>query len=248
MTSTNNNSATIRPRRFDFARDSFAFANELLWEYQSDTITGKTIFRKREPKPDYAHRCFVLVRAARQFLYHARFAGDQKTVGAEAYRNLIRQVVARDPRKPPKSTAQIVIPGFASLREFSTGREQLLKAGCGGAWQSYVLRSHWRMVFPISRPHQALTAENLAAALVQGLSPIVHLVTFPRLTMNHGMILFEVTTAAEKLVFSCYDPNDPRCPAQLTFDRRSQSFFLPANSYWAGGKLNVIEIFRSWLM
>ena len=28
-------------RRFEFARDSFAFANELVWEYQMDVATGK---------------------------------------------------------------------------------------------------------------------------------------------------------------------------------------------------------------
>jgi hypothetical protein len=235
-------------RRFDFARDRFAFANELLWEYKSGSTAGKMNFRKREPKPDYAHRCFVLVRAARQFLYHARFEPDQKIASDETCRDLICQVVSRSPRKPSAPAAQIVIPGFASLREFSAAREKLLKAECGGSWQSYILRSHWRMIFPISRRHQTLTAEAIVRALGQNLSPIVHLVKFPSLTINHGMILFDVTTARDALTFSAYDPNHPDAPAQLTFDRRAQTFFLPANSYWAGGKLNVIQIFQSWLM
>lgn len=57
------------PRRFEFARDSFAFANELVWEYRFDAVTGKTTFSQRVPPPNYAHRCFVLARSARQFLY-----------------------------------------------------------------------------------------------------------------------------------------------------------------------------------
>jgi hypothetical protein len=235
-------------RRFDFNSDTFAFANELIWEYQFDTATGKTTFRRREPKPHYAHRCFVLTRAARQFLYHARFDAARPIADDETYRRLIREVVSRNPRTPCPLEKQIVIPGFASLREFSAAREPLLKAGCGGAWRSYVLRSHWRMIFPISRAHQEQTAARLLPALGRDFSPIVHLVRFPSLTINHGMILFDTAETATGVVFSAYDPNDPVRPAQLTFDRATRTFSLPQNRYWAGGKLNVIEIYRGWFM
>lgn len=248
MTLITKEPGTTGVRRFDFARDSFAFANELQWEYKSGAVAGKLIFRKREPKPDYSHRCFVLVRAARQFLYHTRFEPDQRIASEETYRCLIRRTLARSPRKLCAPGDQIVIPGFSSLRAFSAARETLLKTECGRAWQSYVLRSHWRMVFPISRRHQARTAEALAHALGQHLSPIVHLVKFPALTINHGMLLIDVLTAKDTLMFSAYDPNQPATPAQLTFDRLAQNFVLPANSYWAGGGLNVIQIFQNWLM
>jgi len=256
------------PRRFDFESDTSAFANELIWEYQFDTATGKTTFRRREPKPHYAHRCFVLTRAARQFLYHARFDANQPTADDETCRRLVREVVSRNPRKPcsggrqtaafqktelsgflPKAaTEPIVIPGYANLREFSTAREPLLKAECGGAWRSYVLRSHWRMIFPISRAHQELTAARLLPALRRNFSPIIHLVRFPSLTINHGMILFDVAETATGVAFSAYDPNDPARPARLTFDRATKTFSLPQNRYWAGGELNVIEIYRAWFL
>jgi len=260
--------ATKFPRRFEFGRDTFAFANELLWEYRFDAATGKTTFHRREPKPGYALRCFVLARVARQFLYHAQFDPNQKVVGDETYRRLIRKVVSRNPRIPcsggrqtaafqktessgflPKAaTEQIVIPGFAGLREFSAAREKLLKAECGGAWRSYFLRSHWRMVFPISRAHQLKTAESLAVALKQNCSPIIHLVKFPALTMNHGMVLFGVAETGGGFEFQAYDPNHPQSPVTLAFDRASRTFFLPANSYWMGGDLDIIEIFRNWFM
>jgi hypothetical protein len=235
-------------RRFEFARDGFAFANELFWEYQFDAAAGKTTFRKREPKPDYAHRCFVLTRAARQFLYHARFDPSQKVADNETYRRLISEVVTRNPRIPCERENQIVIPGFVGLREFSAMREKLLKDGCGGAWRSYFLRSHWRMVFPISREHQKHTAENLFASIQKNVSPIIHLVKFPSLTINHGMILSDATKARCSLEFFAYDPNDPQKPARLKFDCAAKRFFLPVNSYWAGGELNVIEIYRGWFM
>jgi len=235
-------------RRFDFNSDSFAFANELLWEYQFDPQTGRTNFRQREPKPDYAHRCFVLVRAARQFLYHACFDAGQAAAHDDDYRKLIRQIISRNPRQPCAPERRIVMPGYASLREFSSARGRLLKEACGGAWQSYVLRSHWRMVLPISRAHQSRTAAALVAALEQNQSPIIHLVRFPALTMNHGMILFAVTSQPGAFKFSAYDPNNPNAPAELTYNHQTGGFFLPPNTYWAGGELKVIEIFRSWLM
>ena len=235
-------------RRFEFARDTFAFANELLWSYNFDPATGRTAFRRRDPRPEYALRCFVLARAARQFLYHARFDPGQKAADSALYQRLIREIVARDPRRPCPEARRVVIPGYAGLREFSGACEPLLKRGCGGAWRSYFLRSHWRMVFPITRAHQARAASRLAAALARGVPPIVHLVNFPSLTINHGMIVFAGEETARGFDFQAYDPNNPAAPAGLAFDRASRAFSMPANSYWAGGVLNVIMIYRNWFI
>jgi hypothetical protein len=240
--------ATTFPRRFEFGRDTFAFANELVWEYRPEGATGKMNFRPREPKPDYAHRCFVLTRAARQFLFHARFDPGQGIADESTYRRLVRDVISRNPRKPCDAVSRIVVPGYASLHEFSAAREALLKSECGGAWRSYFLRSHWRMVMPISRAHQERTAAGLAAEIQKGLSPIVHLVTFPSLTINHGMILFAAAETGPGWEFTAYDPNDPARPARLSFDRTAKTFSLPPNRYWAGGGLNVIAICRCWWM
>ena len=235
-------------RPFEFERDTFAFANELLWEYHFDSATGKTLFGKREPPPDYALRCFVLTRAARQFFFHASFDPGRGIADDETYRGLIRRVVSRNPRKRSEPGREIVIPGYSGLREFSRARERLLKSLCGGAWRSYVLRSHWRMVLPISRAHQERTARSLAEAVGRNFPPIIHLVKFPAVTINHGMILFGAEEKDREIVFRAYDPNAPGAPVELTHDRASRSFRLPANAYWAGGSLNVIEIYRSWFL
>jgi hypothetical protein len=236
------------PRRFEFERDTFAFANELHWEYRFDTATGGTTFRRRDPKPDYAHRCFVLTRAARQFLYHARFDPEAAQADEATCRRLIRQVMSRNPRTPSTGGQEVVFPGYASLRQFSQAREAWLKSECGGAWKSYVLRSNWRMVFPISLAHQARTAESLSGEINRDGSPIVHLVRFPKLTINHGMVLFGAEATKAGICFQAYDPNDPEKPTQLSFDCATRSFSLPANRYWAGGRLDVIEIYRGWFM
>ena len=237
--------ATKFPRRFQFGRDTFAFANELVWEYRFDAA-GRMSARKREPAPGYAHRCFVLARAARQFLYHAEFQPSQAPVDDTAYRGLIRRVLARDPRAVAETP--VVIPGFADLHGFSTAKERLLKAECGGAWRSYVLRSHWRMLFPISRAHQESTAQRLLSETRRQFSPIIHLVNFPSLNINHGMIVYDAKEEDGQIVFAAYDPNLPAGPAMLSYDRTRRTFSLPANRYWAGGDLNVIEIFRNWIL
>jgi hypothetical protein len=104
------------------------------------------------------------------------------------------------------------------------------------------------MVFPIARAHQEQTAAALVARLEKNHSPIIHLVKFPSLTINHSMILFAAVTTEAGVEFSAYDPNQPTQPVKLTFDRAKKIFSLPANRYWAGGELNVIEIYQSWLM
>jgi hypothetical protein len=236
------------PRRFDFARDAFAFENETYWEYHFDAANAKTTFSPREPKPAYAHRCFVLTRVARQFFCHARFDPVQKPCDDQVCRRLIHSVTARNVRSAAEPARQIVIPGYADLREFSRAREPLLKAECGGAWRSYVLRSHWRMVFPISRAHQARTAASLKAALEQNIPPVIHLVNFPKLTINHSMLLFAAAETAAGIAFQAYDPNNTKQPVTLSFDLNTKTFSLPPNRYWAGDALDIIEIFRNWLM
>lgn len=237
----------LQGRRFNFEQDTFAFANELFWEYRFDPVTGALTTRRNSPPPTHAHRCFVMVRSARQFFYHARFAAGEPAVDDSTYARLIREVVRRSPRVPSPESGRIVIPGYDCLRSFSRSREQLLKANCGGAWQSYFLRSHWRMVFPISRSHQAGMAERLVKAFETKPDPIVHLVRFPQLTINHGITLFSMGESDGKISFSAYDPNQPAGPTRLDYDRTQRTFLFPQNHYWAGGPLDVIEVYRGWI-
>ena len=244
MTDPKPQSAT--PRGFVFERDSFAFANELVWEYRFDPAGGRPLTTRRHPSPTYAHRCFVLARSARQFLYHASFRPELPPLRGEDYQSLIRAVVRRNPRVPCPTEQRVELPGYDGLRSFSRDWEALLKAGCGGAWQSYALRSHWRMVFPISRRHQERTARQLVARLNEGGVPVVHLVSFPRLTINHGMVVYGWAKSDAGVHFTAYDPNAPDTPAKLEYREATRSFAMARNRYWMGGPLNVIEIYRGW--
>jgi len=238
---------TTAARPFVFEQDTFTFPNELVWAYQFDPATGKTTSSRRDPPPTYAHHCFVLARSVRQFFWHARFEPSEPALADAAYHPLVRRVVARNPRSPCAPERRIVFPGYSCLREFSRARENVLKGACGGAWQSYFLRSHWRMILPVFRWQEAWVASGLAQAVRHGRVPIVHLVRFPQLTINHGIVLYEVAAAEPGFNFTAYDPNNPSRPSSLQYDAAKRTFFFAPNCYWAGGRVDVFQIYRNCL-
>lgn len=232
------------PRPFTFERDTFAFANELRWEYLFDDATGKVTTRRSNPPATYGFRCFVLAKAVRQFHQHARFDPRLPPASDATYRRLIARVLFRSPTAESPPADRIIIPGFADLRAFSAARESLLKAACGGAWQSYVQPGHWRMIFPFRRRQQEQTAHKLVAALRGGRTAVVHLVRFPSLAINHAVVLFHAEPTAAGIRFHVYDPNNPKQPLVMDYLRAQRTFFFPRTRYFAGGRVDVNEIYR----
>ena len=234
-------------RPFQFERDTFAFAHELVWQYRFEAETGAMTTVRANPPPAYYHRCFVMVRSVRQFYYHAQFEPTRPAPDAETSRRLIRTIVSRNPRRTSALTDRVIIPGYEGLRSFSQAWQPLLKAECGGPWESYFLRSHWRMVFPVWRQHQQRTAQRLERSLHAGGTPVVHLFRFPHVTINHGIMLFAVNTINGTLRFQGYDPNIPAHPVELIYRQADRTFQFPRNHYWIGGELQVVEIYRNWI-
>ena len=241
-------STTSKPSRcFNFQTDTFSYSNQLVWEYSLDPATGKTVTSKREPPPTYTHHCFVMVRAARQFFDHADF--DSTLPRATNYGKIVRKVLDRSPRKPSPDDKKIVIPGYANLRDFSRDHAQLLQRECGGAWQSYFQRGHWRMVFPLSRRQQQSTANKLLAALEREQRPqVIHIVRFPSLAINHALLLYAVESSEGEIRFLAYDPNNADSATTLTFNEAQRRFTFHANTYFPrGGRVDVYPIFTGLL-
>ncbi len=233
-------------RTFRFERDTFAFAHELVWKYHFDPVTGAMTTFKADPPPTYYHRCFVMARSTRQFFYHARFEPELPAVDAPACQKLIREVVRRNSRRACAESERLVIPGYDGLRSFSQAHESLLKAELGGPWQSYFLRSHWRMIFPVRGRHQDGMAQKLKRSLHQRGVSLAHLFRFPRITINHGIVLYAFTESAENIEFEAYDPNIPEHPVKLVYEKKRRVFTFAPNIYWGGGVLSVMEIFCDW--
>jgi hypothetical protein len=233
-------------RPFRFEADSLAFSNELIWSYDFDA--EGTWRAAPHPAPaGYTHRCFVLARSARQFFQHARFEPALPVPDDAVLSEQVRRVVRTSPRRRLPESERIVIPGFANLRELSRSREALLKDALGGPLWSYLERGNWRMVIPFSRRHQADTARRLTAAIDRQRPPVVHLVRFPHITINHAILLYAYHESADAIRFEAYDPNAPDGPAILSYERATRRFTLPRNSYFSGGRVDVYEIYhRPW--
>jgi hypothetical protein len=233
-------------RRFSIERDAFAFPNELVWSYHVDE-RGAWRVESRVHSSTYIHRCFVLARTARQFFQHARFDPSRPAPDDEELRRLVRRVAATSPRAQGPDAERIVIPGYPSLRALSEARGDLLREEIGGPLWSYVERGGWRMVIPFSRRSQARTAAHLVEALDRRRPPILHLVRFPHITINHAVLVYDYEDDGEVIRFLAYDPNAPSGPAVLTYDRASRTFELGRNAYFKGGRVDAYEIYhRPW--
>jgi hypothetical protein len=233
-------------RRFDLQSDSFSFANELRWQYEF-TDSGKPITRKSEPPPNFSLRCFPMVRAAREFFYHAEFRADVPRTAQEQYAEKVAAIMHRNSRCPAKPGDRIIIPGYRNLHEFSIEHEDLLKSECGGANRSFLQRGNWRMVFPVTKSGEKKSAEHLLAELSKNRLPVVHLYRFPDTTLNHAVLIYSSEESPSAITFVAYDPNDPGRPAMLTFDRETSAFLFERNRYFAGGTVKVYEVYRGLL-
>lgn len=232
-------------RPFQFGRDTFAFPNQTYWTYREDPVTGAMEHESRVPRPDYAHRCFVLVRAAKEFRLHAVFRPDQPRLTEREYRAKVRTVVRRSSRSAAEDGDRVEIPGYADLNEFSADHGAILKEGLGGAWQSYTQRGHWRILFPFSETHQRQVAERLQAKLETGEVAAVHVIRFPELSINHAVLAFAARSDADAIHFQAYDPNDAEAAIDLIFDRKTGRFEMPRTPYFIGGTVDAYEVYRS---
>jgi hypothetical protein len=230
-------------RSFDFFRDTFAFRNELHWEYLIDEKTGSVSTRKNDPPPTYAHHCFVVVRSAKQFFIHARFDPTRPEISESAYAEKIREIIKRHVHHESAEDDRVIVPGFNGLRDFSRAHEKILKANLGGAWQSYFNRRHWRMLFPFTEAQIDTEARHLMSQLAKGRTPVVHVFLFPQLKINHALLIFGVEKTKNGANFIAYDPNLPEGPSVLHYYADHPSFELPRNIYWAGGKVKVYETY-----
>jgi hypothetical protein len=65
--------------------------------------------------------------------------------------------------------------------------------------------------------------------------------------LNHVILLYDARETAEGFEFDAYDPNRADAPVPLRYSRASRAFYFPATHYFAGGPVNVYEIYRGLL-
>jgi hypothetical protein len=227
--------------RFDFRRDTFAFANDTLREYIID-VHGRLTSRTRETPPEYSRRCFILCRSTLQFYKFAHFVPDRPRLNEEQYRRLIRNL-SKIPVWFPAGK-WVELPGYADLRSFSDTHRRILQDELGIWWASYFRVGNWRMALPFPRVWQEKLASQVAQEIDEHRLQSLFLTRFRPL--NHCVIAFGYEKLADgNIDFIVYDPNDVQKPRRLTYERATRSFYLGKTQYYGGGRVNVFRAYLS---
>jgi hypothetical protein len=228
---------------FAVPADTFAYENETTWDYRISPDGRQLTWTPRQPPPEVALRCGVMARAARQFWVHAVFVPDAPPVSRAEYEALAGEVLARDRRQKTPAPDPVVIPGYADLNAFSIDHAVFLQSAVGGAWETYVQRGNWRMIFPFSQRHQQRTAETLLAEVQGGQPALVHVLRFPKVMLNHVVLVYGAEETADVIRFAAYDPNQAGTPIEVRYDRGARVFSFPRTEYFPGGPIRAYEIY-----
>jgi hypothetical protein len=234
---------------FRFDRDTFAFANQTVFEYHE----GHPSLRKPSAvkRDAYNRHCFVLCRTAMQFKKFARFEPRSASLDDTSLAARIRAVTRRAARGEPLPEDQrIVFPGYKDLREMSKARRELVQRNIGHGWPSYFRISNARMMFQQGDGYQEKTHARLNATLARGQVFIGFLTTYPRLSINHSVLIykqksFSPNPGVER--YFVYDPNHPESPRELVWSPRTRSFSYQKDWDFIGGFVRVYQVYSKWL-
>lgn len=231
-------------------RDTFAFANETVWLYQDGVPRSRPLEEAGAIEGErYTRRCFVMARAVVQFRKFARFDPGQKRPDDAALARLIRDICAIPVWHPAAAPAErISIGGWPDLHSLSRDRLALVQEHIGLGWPTYFRPGNFGIVFPPGRTAQERTAGAIDALWEAGEPPILWLVNFPSLSINHAVVVVGRRTGAGGWVhYQVYDPNLPDEPQVLDYDADRRTFSYPPTFYFKGGAVDVRLAYRGHL-
>jgi hypothetical protein len=223
-------------RVFSFDRDTFAFRNDI---------------RALSPERDdlYANYCFVVAKGLRQFFMFARFDPTAARLDHQGYVERVRRVVSHQPwRATLAPDDRVVIPGYASLREFSRAEESAVKEGLGGRFWTLVHWTNWRVVFPMPRPHQAHVLEEILGELASGRLVQLLITNWPVLELNHTVVAFASRANGTGVELTIWDPNEPERAGTITFDSVHRQFWATRVYATRPGAIRVFRMYQSALL
>jgi len=238
-------SAGANTPSFRFDRDTFAFANMTVFEYENGIAHLRRGAEAKQRR--YTRRCFVLSRTAIQFHKFARFDPHAPRLDDRALAQRIR-MVTRHPvwREPLPENERVVFPGYASLREMSKAHGLLFQETVGHGWPTYWRPGNYRMIFVQSRGYQEKTHANLEVALARGELFAAYLTTLPqRLSINHAVLVFakEKSDSPSRDNYLVYDSNHPEKPRHLWWSERDRAFGFEKDWDFVGGYARAYQIY-----
>src|SRR5213080_3663489 len=130
-------------------------------------------------------------RSVVQFRKFARFEPRGAALDDKQLARCIRAVARHRPwaRALPEDQ-RVVFPGYANLREMSKARREVFQKNLGSGFATYFRPSNARMFFQRGREYQDKTHANLDAALSRGDLFVAYLSTYPRLSINHAVLIY----------------------------------------------------------
>jgi hypothetical protein len=235
-----------------FALDTFAFANQTVFIYPHGYAEQRPQTQRGEQHQAFTLRCFAMCRSLEQFRKFARFdptlpPPDDATL-AKLVRRISRHAVWRRALPPER---RVVIPGYANLHALSAARPQVVQESIGGGWAVYIRPGNYRMFFyPGNGPRQqGHTQQRLEDALARNALFIAYLTTFPKLSINHSVVIYgrrpatRAETAAGMLHYLVYDPNHPDRPRDMTYNTRQRTFSYQKDWDFVGGNVTVLQVY-----
>ena len=228
---------------FRFDRDTFAFQNATVLKYYH----GIAFLRPTgdDPPGSYTRRCFVMTRTVMQFRKFARFDPRGIPLNNLELAARVRAVARRAPwHEALPENQRIVFPGYANLREMSEARTQVLQENIGSGFITYFRPSNGRMFFEHSRKYQERTHANLDAALSRGDVFIGYLSTYPKLSINHAVLVYALNKSVpgdDLEHYLAYDPNHAEAPRELTWSPRERAFAYQKDIDFIGGFVRVYQ-------
>jgi hypothetical protein len=230
---------------FRFDRDTFAFANMTVFEYENGIAHLRRGAEAKQRR--YTRRCFVLSRTAIQFHKFACFDPHAPPLDDRALVQRIRMVTTRPVwREPLPGNKRVVFPGYANLREMSNARGLLLQETVGHGWPTYWRVGNYRMLFVQSRSYQEQTHANLEAALARGELFAVYLTTLPqKFTLNHAVVVFakQKSDSSGRDNYLVYDSHHPEKPRHLWWSERDHAFGFEKDWDFVGGYARAYQIY-----
>jgi hypothetical protein len=237
--------ADVASSDFRFDRDTFAFANQTVFEYhEGHASLRKSSATKRDA---YKRHCFVMCRTAVQFKKFARFEPRSTPLGDASLAARIRAVTRQAAwTEPLPENQRIVFPGYQDLKEMSKAHRELVQLNIGHGWPSYFRISNVRMIFQDGTGYQEQTHARLNAALARGEFFVAFLTTYPRLSINHSVLIYRQKSSAPNPGvdhYLVYDPNHPESPRELTWSARDRAFSYQKDWDFVGGFVRVYQVY-----
>jgi len=231
--------------QFRFERDTFAFANQTVFEYHE----GHASLRKSSAtkKDAYNRHCFVMSRTAAQFKKFARFEPRSAPLDDASLAARIRAITRQAAwSEPLPENQRIVFPGYKDLKEMSKARRELVQLNIGHGWPSYFRVSNARMMFQDGTGYQQKTHTRLNEVLARGELFVAFLTTYPRFTINHSVLIYKLKSSSPNPGvdrYLVYDPNHAELPRELIWSAHDRAFSYQKDWDFVGGVVRVYQVY-----